>query len=130
MAEIKKENRVMERLINDMAENVLQQNTEEILAEAAESYGSVDAMMGGYFELLAQVDAKQAVHIVEGTQSINVIQWPSKRKRALIEEIERRFEGELTVAARNGEEGEDDFDFMLETYIKIGVIDEEGNILE
>jgi hypothetical protein len=127
----------IERLVDEMDRDVSESSEEELLTEAVENYGTVDNMMDRFAEIVGAAEAHgqeqhsaSALRVEGSTTGGNVFEWPHERKRKLLDEVSRIFQGELTAAARNGNESDEDLDFMIEKYIKIGVIDSEGKILE
>lgn len=132
--------RQIERLIEALGRDIDAMSDEEILAEAADLYGSTEKAATDTLTIIGAVIAasgKQRLAAarkgydthVAGSRP-NVVKLPLERKLVLIE----RFAGndndvgqKLTLAARNGEAVEADIDSFLEDLIELGLIDEEGN---
>jgi hypothetical protein len=69
----------------------------------------------------AQADAPSAL----------IVSFDSARKREIFAAVKKRADatGDMTIAARNQRIGsEDDLDKLLEAWVRLGVIDESGNL--
>lgn len=129
------------RLTNSLVEDIMETSDDEVLAEAAEDFDDVDAVVNHARDLIEGViveagkrrmqRAKEAVRERQQRGGPNVIHLPDEKKR----EILRRFAAQqpqsvqkITQAARKeGELTGNDLDAMLEALFQLGVIDDQGN---
>lgn len=129
------------RLTDSLVEDIMETSDDEVLAEAAEDFDDVDAVVNHARELIegAIVEAgkrrmqraKEAVRDRQQRGGPNVIHLPDEKKREII----RRFAAQqpqsvekITQAARKeGELTGNDLDAMLEALFQLGAIDDQGN---
>lgn len=130
-----------EQLIELLSENLDTLSEEELLAECAEDFGSVDVMVKMFDAAVTKATAqakrarleaarqgyRNAVEQSQQTHGNNVLQLPLKEKRNLLDRLATMVPGQLTLAARNDNDSESDIDAMLRDLIELGAIDEEGN---
>jgi hypothetical protein len=67
------------------------------------------------------------------TPSALILSFHAARKREIFATVKKRADatGDMTIAARNRRiESEDDLDSLLEAWLRLGVIDESGNLKE
>jgi hypothetical protein len=115
---------------------LLEQSEESTLAEAAELYGdAIKAASDVRAKVQAAVLEAGRRRLAEARKAIDserpaggkVLHWPVDRKRDLLARLRRADTG-LTMAARQGEnESENDLDSLIEDFVDLGVIDDEGN---
>ena len=133
--------RQLDRVADALARDVDQLNDDELLREAAESYGDPEkaaAETRGLIEAAIAAHgkrrlaaARQAYEAHAGKVRSKVVELPLERKRALIDRFasnDNQLREKLTMAARNEEDSEADIDSFLEDLVELGVIDEEGNV--
>ena len=132
--------RQLDRLAEALARDLDGLSDEEVLAEAAETYGDVEtaatetrslmeaAISASGKRRLAAARKAYKAHI--GRSRAKVLQLSFERKRALVEQFashDNELREKLTLAARKGEDSEADIDSFVEDLLELGVIDEEGN---
>lgn len=133
--------RQLHRLADALARDVDRLTDDELIWEAAESYGDPEkaaAEIRGSIEAAITAHgkrrlaaARQAYKAHTNTVRSKVFELPLERKRALIDRFasnDNQLRERLTMAARNEENLEDDIDSFLEDLVELGVIDDEGNV--
>ncbi len=129
------------RLTDSLVEDIMETSDDEVLAEAAEDFADVDAVVNHARELIegAIVEAgkrrmqraKEAVRERQQRGGPNVINLPDEKKREIVKRLvaqQPQSVEKITQAARNeGELTGSDLDAMLEALFQLGVIDDEGN---
>ncbi len=133
--------RQLDRLADALARDVDRLTDDELLQEAAESYGDPEkaaAEIRGVIEAAIAAHGKRrlmaARHAYEahtGKVRSKVVELSLEKKRALIDKFagnDNQLRERLTMAARNEEDSEADIDSFLEDLIELGVIDNEGNV--
>jgi DNA-binding TFAR19-related protein (PDSD5 family) len=131
----------LERLREKLLADLEQMSDRELLAEATEEYGSLEAASKGVQAIFANAigaaakgrlaRAKAGSAALGKAAGSNVVQLSLERKKALIQQVSNRagIEGQkFTMAARSGADGEADIDGLLEDLVELGVIDEQGNV--
>lgn len=76
-------------------------------------------------------DARARVQARRAQNTATIVSFDIAKKRALLEAIRIRGEqtGDMTLAARNRTiESEEDLDSVLEAFLRLGIIDEQGEI--
>lgn len=76
-------------------------------------------------------DARARVKARRAQNTTTIVSFDIAKKRALLEAIRVRGEqtGDMTLAARNRTiESEEDLDSVLEAFLRLGIIDEQGEI--
>ncbi len=76
-------------------------------------------------------DARARVKARRAQNTTTIVSFDIAKKRALLEAIRIRGEqtGDMTLAARNRTiESEEDLDSVLEAFLRLGIIDEQGEI--
>lgn len=76
-------------------------------------------------------DARAQVKARRAQNTTTIVSFDIAKKRALLEAIRIRGEqtGDMTLAARNRTiESEEDLDSVLEAFLRLGIIDERGEI--
>ncbi len=133
--------RQLDRLADALARDVDRLTDDELLEEAAESYGAAETAVSETRDLVEAAitahaknrfaAARQAYEAHTSTSRPKVLELPWERKRALIDKFasnDNALKEKLTMAAHNEEEFEADIDSFLEDLVELGVIDDEGNI--
>ena len=129
------------RLTDSLVEDIMEASDDEVLAEAAEDFDDVDAVVNHAKELIegAIVEtrkrrmqrAKEAVRKRQQSGGPNVIHLPEEKKREIVKRLvaqQPQSVEQITQAARNeGELTGSDLDAMLEALFQLGAIDDEGN---
>ncbi len=129
------------RLTESLVEDILETSDDEVLAEAAEDFDDVDAVVDHAKELIegAIVEAgkrrmrraKEAVGDRHQRGEPNVIHLPDEKKREILRRLaaqQPQSIEKITQAARKeGELTGNDLDAMLEALFQLGAIDDQGN---
>ena len=129
------------RLTESLVEDILETSDDEVLAEAAEDFDDVDAVVDHAKELIegAIVEAgkrrmrraKEAVGDRHQRGGPNVIHLPYEKKREILRRLaaqQPQSIEKITQAARKeGELTGNDLDAMLEALFQLGAIDDQGN---
>lgn len=128
-----------ERLTDALAAEIDNLSDEELLKEAAEEDGGVQAIIN---DMQGVIGAAVAAHgktrlararaalQAHQSQDTPVLTLSLTQKRKIIESFassDHEFEERLTLAARNSTDPNADIDNILEDLIALGVIDEKGN---
>lgn len=132
--------RQLDRLADTLARDVDRMTDDELLQEAAESYGDPEqaaAETRGVIEATITrhgkrrlTTARHAYEVYISKVRSKVVELPLEKKRALIDKFARKdnqLRERLTMAARNEEDSEADIDSFLEDLVELGIIDDEGN---
>jgi hypothetical protein len=129
-------------LLKLLDEDLNKLSNDDLLKDAAEEYGNVDAMIDQFNSIFNsahnRVKATRLMQAKKGYEetlqaeararsSNNVFSWPFEKKKNLLAEIHKR-NSSLTLAARNDGDSEADIDSILEDLIELSAIDEKGNI--
>jgi len=135
-------NLVLPEAVADMlADEILEASDEEITEMTKEIFGDVDEHTEKTRTLIKNSvmksrksklhHAQKMLHILpSNSQSPSVLQLPPGEKKNLINKI-KESQKSLTLAARNAEDVSDsDADSLLQDFIDLGVLDEEGNIIK
>ena len=128
----------LDRLTDALVRDILLLSDEQVIAEAKEDFGDIDeivlcmkAVVQGSISEAGKRQMKAAktnLATVESGIEGAIQNLSVDQKRQLLRTISDS--QPLTMAARNEKElEEDDLDAMLQVLLKLGVIDEEGNIV-
>lgn len=129
------------KLTDSLVEDILETTDDEILAEAAEDFDDVDAVIDHARELIEEAiveagkqrmhSAKEAVRTRKQREAPNVVHLTEDKKREILKSFvakQPQSIEKITQAARKeGELTGDDLDAMLEALFQLGAIDDEGN---
>ncbi|NNE40170.1 MAG: hypothetical protein HKN14_04540 [Marinicaulis sp.] len=78
-------------------------------------------------------DAQQHLKKRNAPNMAVIVDYDVAKKKSLMQDIQKKIEqsGEMTLAARNQNiESEDDLDSFLEACLRLGLIDDEGNLID
>ena len=129
-----------DNLLRILGENLEHMSDDELLAEAVDDFGSVDAMVSAFDGIVSKAAAEarrnrltaarsgyQATREQQQTAEGRVFQFSSTHKRAVIARANDMRHGQITMAARNEQDSEADLDKIIQDLIDLGAIDQEGN---
>ena len=121
--------RQLDRLADTLARDVDRMTDDELLQEAAETRGVIEATITRHGKRRLTT-ARHAYEVYISKVRSKVVELPLEKKRALIDKFARKdnqLRERLTMAARNEEDSEADIDSFLEDLVELGIIDDEGN---
>lgn len=127
LAEIAEELGVLEGDALDAFLVEIGEDPDRLLAHSADARSAALAAQGKQ----RLDDARARVKARRAQNTATIVSFDIAKKRALLEAISIRGEktGDMTLAARNRTiESEEDLDSVLEAFLRLGVIDEQGEI--
>ena len=134
-------NQLPEAVADILVDEILEASDEEIYEMTQEQYGNVESHVDRKKSLIRaavmnnrKAKLKEAQKIVSEKRRTNdrsnVMDLSPASKRQLIEKVKASNQS-LTLAARNAEDiSDNDASSLLQDFIDLGVIDEDGNIIE
>ncbi len=138
-----RESSLREELLDEIVENLLLLNGAELDAYLFELGLDPDDLLASFDAVFQDPEiaakrrmfevAKKRSKALADAPSASVISFDPARKREIFATVKKRADatGDMTIAARNRRiESEDDLDSLLEAWLRLGVIDESGNLKE
>lgn len=143
MMKTDRESSLREELLDGIVENLLLLNGSELDAYLLELGLDPDDLLASFDAVFQdpEIAAKRRMFEVARRRSQaatdapnpSILSFDSARKREIFATVKKRADatGDMTIAARNRRiESEDDLDSLLEAWLRLGVIDESGNLKE
>jgi hypothetical protein len=143
MTETDRESSLREELLDDILENLRSLKGTELDAYLIELGLDPDDMLASFDAVFQDPEiaakrrmfeaAKKRSQALVDAPSALIVSFDSARKREIFASVKRHADatGDITIAARNRRiESEDDLDSLLEAWLRLGVIDESGNLKE
>lgn len=123
-----------DRIIEAMLQNVDELTEKELLLEGIEEYGSEESISAAFGDVvdsvMHQIGTTKLKRAKEGYLKAikstlvrpNILMLPLGEKRKLIEQAVLAGEGQITLAAREALQSEDDIDSILQDFIELGLV--------